>query len=126
MKSISFAAFLLIASIGICVIGLVMSADGEGPVCGSDGITYKSQSALCDERKNTNKTCLTLYSNGACNATVNQCSCSCDSNEQCGSDGNTYGNDCLRLCAATYDPCILFKHQGICTAADKVKVAYTF
>lgn len=103
-----------------------MAADGQGPVCGSDGKTYKSQSALCDEKKNKNKTCLTLYSNGACNGTVNQCSCSRIFKEQCASDGNNYGNDCLRLCAATYDPCILFKHEGNCTAADKVTYTIQF
>lgn len=127
----TLSAFLLISSIGLYMID---SSSGAGesrractkdyrPVCGSDTKTYGNQCRLCDERERYPELGLMLVRAGTCEDPnpnpKDPCQCPANIDPQCGTDGVTYSNDCMRICAAARtNPCILFAHPGNCTDAD--------
>ncbi|ELU05345.1 hypothetical protein CAPTEDRAFT_103110, partial [Capitella teleta] len=91
------------------------------PVCGSDGKTYATEcsmkSSACRE-----KTTLSVQYKGECQVAQiddNDCMLACPYNYDpiCGSDGNTYSNNCeMEAKACTMKTKITLSHIGACCA----------
>lgn len=127
-------AFSSIITIGLFLVGSMAKSQDECscaqdrmPVCGNDGNTYANQCTLCCAYKKRNPI-LGLSKNGECDGIIfgNVCFCTREHRPVCGSNGETYSNDCTRLCAAQNDPCILLQHRGECTAGPQEAVERVF
>ncbi|KOB64228.1 Brasiliensin [Operophtera brumata] len=95
------------------------------PVCGSDGNTYNNDCLLNCATANDNT--LSIAHAGKCESVKvvdnlpipPPCTCARDMKPVCGSDGNTYNNDCLLNCATANDNTLSIAHAGKC---ESVKV----
>lgn len=86
-------------------------------VCGTDGRTYGNPCTLgCQKQKQKN---LDLLHAGSCKSkrSVDLTKCLCPLRilqEQCGTDGNTYANDCYFECAKSKNNGLELAHEGRC------------
>lgn len=90
-------------------------APGENDqVCASDGKTRDSSCLLFCEGLYRNETepCLTEVHSGACSST--ECICTDTCAYVCGSNGQSYGNDCTLECAKQFDPNLEKVKNGRC------------
>ncbi|CAK4374113.1 unnamed protein product [Aphanomyces euteiches] len=85
------------------------------PVCGSDGTTFANDCLL--SVATCRNASITLASNGTCQeAPKSQCKTACNKIYQpvCGSNGQTYGNDCDLKNAKCEDPTLTKVSDGEC------------
>lgn len=104
--------FNLIVLIGIfmAIIGIAFGCSCSQPkpkdvICVSDGETWSSNCTLfCTNfyRNKTTQPCLSWINDGKCGPSP--CICKDTCKYVCGSDGITYGNDCILKCAQRRNP----------------------
>lgn len=88
------------------------------PLCGSNGRTYSNKCELDCENKIA-KEKIAVKHGGECkdappkNGNV-PCICRSDNNPVCGSDNETYGNECELNCAKMSSRSLQMKHRGEC------------
>lgn len=102
-------------------VPLCICPDNLDEVCGSDGKTYANTCLLkCAAETDSS---LSVAHSGKCDSvkvvdvvipTPPLCTCARNFRPVCGSDGKTYGNDCLLNCATANDNTLSISHQGKC------------
>lgn len=91
------------------------------PLCGSDGHTYANECGFNCEKKLIKKP-LEIVHAGECNLRIQHlpleadisCLCEYVYDPVCGSDRNTYDNDCQLQCMTRTDASIRIAHRGEC------------
>lgn len=104
------------------------------PVCGSDGVTYSNKCEFdCEFDKNK---ALEIAHYGECSeeselpappaspatqfADGDDCICTREFNPVCGSDGQSYSNECFFDCEADKDAELRIAHYGTCDEPEQV------
>lgn len=92
------------------------------PLCGSDAKTYSNECEFNCEKTFNPK--MDIKYSGECKDSVQTqpaeeslqlpCVCNLMYKPICGSDGKTYGNDCMLNCAKRQNPILSIKYQGRC------------
>lgn len=84
-------------------------------LCASDGRTYPGSCELfCANfwKRDADEPCLTKIADGECPS--EPCVCTEPCNQTCGSDGQTYGNECILKCAQKIKPTLTKVSDGSC------------
>ncbi|KAJ8715242.1 hypothetical protein PYW08_005223 [Mythimna loreyi] len=100
--------------------GCPFSKETFDPQCGSDGETYLNACSMeCHKIVLGNESSeITVAHAGVCEHEF-KCECHTDYEPVCGSNGNTYSNECTLKCATDRDSSIVLSHVGVCKAKGK-------
>lgn len=116
---------LLIAATGLFISELWANDEDAAacmtdsvPVCDNKNVTHRNQCTACEAYRKDNS--LRIVSFADCRKPHTGDACPRIYSPVCGSDNQTYGNDCMRKFEAKQCPCILREYFGECDDTTNV------